>query len=196
MSQSLTAGWGDDFISSPQVAPAQADLGVTQNAVRKCDAMAHHVITRIGQSDLAAMRRMNALFAEVFEDAETYLGAAPDDGYLHAWLSKPHVIVLAAFDGDTLIGGLVAYVLDKFEQARSEVYIYDLAVRETHRREGVATALIVALKPIAQAAGALVIFVQADYVDPPAIALYEKLGMREEVLHFDIPVHDAPSASV
>lgn len=32
------------------------------------------------------------------------------------------------------------------------------------------------------------IYVQADYVDPPAIALYEKLGVREEVLHFDIPV--------
>jgi aminoglycoside 3-N-acetyltransferase I len=28
--------------------------------------------------------------------------------------------------------------------------------------------------------------VQADYVDPPAIALYTKLGRREEVLHFDI----------
>ena len=24
--------------------------------------------------------------------------------------------------------------------------------------------------------------------EPPAIALYEKLGVREEVLHFDIPV--------
>jgi aminoglycoside 3-N-acetyltransferase I len=33
-----------------------------------------------------------------------------------------------------------------------------------------------------------VIFVQADYGDDPAIALYSKLGTREEVLHFDIPV--------
>ena len=32
------------------------------------------------------------------------------------------------------------------------------------------------------------IFVQADYVDPPAIRLYESLGTREEVLHFDIEV--------
>lgn len=30
------------------------------------------------------------------------------------------------------------------------------------------------------------IFVQADTVDEPAVALYEKLGTREEVLHFDI----------
>jgi len=33
-----------------------------------------------------------------------------------------------------------------------------------------------------------VIFVQADLGDAPAIALYTKLGAREDVLHFDIPV--------
>jgi aminoglycoside 3-N-acetyltransferase I len=36
--------------------------------------------------------------------------------------------------------------------------------------------------------GAYVIFVQADLGDEPAIALYAKLGIREEVLHFDIAV--------
>lgn len=34
---------------------------------------------------------------------------------------------------------------------------------------------------------AYVIFVQADKGDAPAIALYTKLGRREDVLHFDIP---------
>jgi aminoglycoside 3-N-acetyltransferase I len=33
-----------------------------------------------------------------------------------------------------------------------------------------------------------VIYVQADYGDDAAVALYEKLGLREEVMHFDIPV--------
>jgi len=40
---------------------------------------------------------------------------------------------------------------------------------------------------IAAACGAWTVFVQADYADPPAIALYAKLGQREEVLHFDLP---------
>ena len=36
------------------------------------------------------------------------------------------------------------------------------------------------------------IFVQADtgVEDEPAIALYTKLGVREDVLHFDIAVSD------
>ncbi len=33
---------------------------------------------------------------------------------------------------------------------------------------------------------AYVIFVQADLVDAPAIALYEKLGVMETAHHFDI----------
>jgi aminoglycoside 3-N-acetyltransferase I len=131
---------------------------------------------------------MNAVFADAFEAPETYLGAPPDNAYLTALLGKSHVIALAACDGETVIGGLVAYVLDKFEQARAEVYIYDIAVAETHRRTGVATALIAALKPIARKAGAAVIFVQADDEDPPAIALYDGLGVRAKVLHFDIAV--------
>ncbi len=93
-----------------------------------------------------------------------------------------------ALAADQVVGGLVAYELDKFERARREVYIYDLAVAEEHRRQGVATALIEHLRAIAAARGAWVIYVQADHGDDPAIALYEKLGVREDVLHFDIPV--------
>lgn len=51
-------------------------------------------------------------------------------------------------EGD-VVGGLVAYELAKFEQERSEVYIYDLAVLASHRRQGVATALIAELKSLA-----------------------------------------------
>jgi len=90
--------------------------------------------------------------------------------------------------GDEVVGGLAAYELRKFEQERSEIYIYDLAVASAHRREGIATALIEHLKPIAADRGAYVIFVQADLGDEPAIALYTKLGTREDVLHFDIRV--------
>ncbi len=87
------------------------------------------------------------------------------------------------------MGGLAAYVLDKFEQQRREIYIYDLAVVKDRRRRGIATGLIEALRGIAAELGAYVIFVQADLTDAPAIALYESLGTKETVHHFDI---DAP----
>nr|AAP04015.1 unknown [Cloning vector pDXM32] len=74
------------------------------------------------------------------------------------------------------------------------IYIYDLAVSGEHRRQGIATALINLLKHEANALGAYVIYVQADYGDDPAVALYTKLGIREEVMHFDI-VHSDSIAS-
>jgi aminoglycoside 3-N-acetyltransferase I len=89
-----------------------------------------------------------------------------------------------------VIGGLAAYELVKFEQERSEIYIYDLAVRAEARRRGIATRLIGELQQIAAKRGAWVIYVQADKgeEDQAAIALYERLGTREEVVHFDIAV--------
>ena len=92
--------------------------------------------------------------------------------------------------GAEVVGGLAAYELPKFERIRREIYIYDLAVAETHRRRGLARGLILELKRIARARGAYVIYVQADLVDAPAIALYESLGTREDVLHFDIAVDE------
>ena len=91
-------------------------------------------------------------------------------------------------DGRAVVGGLAAYDMTKFKQERSEIYIYDPAVAENPRSSGVATALIGALQRVAAERGAWVIFVQADHGDDPAIALYTKLGVREDVLHFDIPV--------
>ena len=151
-------------------------------------------VRRLSNGELGDVRAMNALFADVFEDRASYLDAAPDDAYLERLLAKDEFIALVATSGNEMVGALAAYELVKFEQARSEIYIYDLAVREHWRRRGVATALIEALKPIARSCGAWVIYVQADPPDAPAVALYDKLGVREEVLHFDISPSADPAA--
>ena len=131
-----------------------------------------------------------SFFGEAFNDPASYTGKRPSAKYLRKLLGGDSFIALAAFEGGTVTGALCAYELHKFEQERSEIYIYDLAVAATHRRRGIATALIRALQDIAAVRGAWVIFVQADTQpeDEPAIALYTKLGVREDVLHFDIPV--------
>lgn len=143
-------------------------------------------IERLRSGDIARFRAMNALFGAVFEDPESYGAAPPSDAYVEALLSNETVFPLVAIERGEIVGALVAYELVKFEQARSEIYIYDLAVSETHRRQGVATGLIQRLRQIATERGAWVLYVQADYGDDPAIALYTKLGRREDVMHFDI----------
>jgi len=142
-------------------------------------------IERLGAGDLGAMADANRLFGDVFGE-EGYHGPPPGPDHLRKILLDEKFVALVARIDGVMVGALAGYELVKFEAERSEFYIYDLAVREAYRRRGVATALIEALKPIARVAGGWMIFVQADPVDAPAVALYEKLGVREEVLHFDI----------
>jgi aminoglycoside 3-N-acetyltransferase I len=143
-------------------------------------------VHRLAPGDIARFRALSAMFGKAFDDAESYHAKPPSDAYLEKLLAKDHVIPLVAIVEGEVIGGLVAYELDKFEQERREIYIYDLAVDAAHRRQGVATALIKTLGEIASSRGAWVIYVQADHGDEPAVALYTKLGIREDVMHFDI----------
>ncbi len=162
----------------------------------ECDSMPSPTlpfsIVRLSPQHAPLMERVNTLFGEVFGDDASYCRQRPSAEYLQRLLARDTFVALAALDATTgqPIGALAGYELPKFEQERSEFYIYDLAVAPSHRRQGVATALIEQLKAIAAARGGYVIFVQADTgeEDAAAIALYTKLGVREEVLHFDIAV--------
>jgi len=144
--------------------------------------------TRLAPGDHALYAGMLDLFGEAFAERDTYGARRPGPAYVERLLGNRAFVALVALDGDRVIGALAGYELAKFEQERSEFYIYDLAVAETHRRRGVATDLIAAFRDIAAQAGGWVVFVQADHGDDPAIALYSKLGTREDVLHFDIAV--------
>ena len=140
----------------------------------------------LGPDDLSPMHGMLTMFGVAFGEESTFNDARPDDAYLRRLLGSDTFVAMAALKDGEVVGGLAAYELRKFEQARSEFYLYDLAVSEAHRRQGIATALIGELRRVAAERGAYVVFVQADLVDAPAIALYTRLGVREDVLHFDI----------
>ncbi len=152
-------------------------------------------IHQLAPDDVALMEALLTTFGEAFDEVETYGKNRPSAGYLQRLLGSDYFITLAALKGNEVVGGIAAYELKKFEQERSEIYIYDLAVAAAHRRQGVATALIEELKNLAAARGAYIMFVQADIGDNPAIELYTKLGAREEVLHFDIAVKGGNGAA-
>lgn len=153
---------------------------------------ADYAIHRLGPGEETGYAELMTLFARVFDMPETYTAARPGAAWVAERLDSDDFIALVALRGEAVVGGLAAYVLRKFERERSEIYIYDLAVDAAHRRRGVATALIDETVAIAPSVGAWVVFVQADRGDAPAEALYDGLGTREDVLHFDIAVPGAP----
>ena len=127
-------------------------------------------IQRLTFHDLSLVDALLAVFGEAFNDSDTYTGKKPGPDYLRKLFVGESFIALAALKNDNVVGGIAAYELKKFEQERSEIYIYDLAVLAGHRREGIATALIEELKEIAAARGAYVI----SFRPKPAL----KTGLR------------------
>ena len=146
------------------------------------------IVHQLSSSDVSMMKEMMTMFGDAFEDVDAYTGARPRSAYHASLLESDYFIALAAIKEGAVVGGIAAYELMKFERERSEIYIYDLAVAEAYRRQGIASAMIEKLRSVAAVRGAYVVFVQADLVDEAAIALYTKFGTREDVLHFDIPV--------
>ena len=151
---------------------------------------AGYTLHKLTPDDLPLMDGLLETFGQVFNQMDTYVGHRPPAAYTRRLLARDEFIALVALSGNRVVAGLTAYELVKYEQARSEVYIYDLAVLEAHRRQGIATALIRQLSTLAAGRGAHAVFVQADTgpEDAAAIALYSKLGQQESVLHFDIQV--------
>jgi aminoglycoside 3-N-acetyltransferase I len=151
------------------------------------------VYERLTAQDVPSMRALLDVYAVAFEDPGSYQSRPPSDDYLRKLLGRETFYTVVAKHEGTVVAGLSAYQLEKFEQERSEIYIYDLAVQENFRRQGVARGLIQHLIRLTRDRGAWVIFVQADHGDEPAIRLYESMGVREDVYHFDIAMNLAGS---
>lgn len=138
-----------------------------------------YIVTRLNKDDLTKFRALNELFGDVFDD-KNYREQLPSDEYLIEFLSDERNIVLVAERDEKVIGGAVAYVLPKFEQARKEVYLYDLAVATDRQRLGIGKALMDELRRVAKSIGAYTVFLQADEGDR-AIKFYESLGPDENI---------------
>lgn len=84
------------------------------------------------------MELLLATVGEAFDEVETYTANPLSEEYLRQLLGSDTFIVLVAFKRGEVVGGsITAYELRKFKQARSEIYINDLAVAAEHRRKGV-----------------------------------------------------------
>lgn len=80
-------------------------------------------VRRLGLDDVDALKQLLAVFANVFERPDVYLGSLPRESYLERLLGNSAFIVIVAEIEGHVVGGLAAYVLEKFEQERSEIYI-------------------------------------------------------------------------
>jgi len=98
------------------------------------------------------------------------------DEYMKNLLARTDFHILAAVDKNEVIGGLTAYELVKYKREETEMFLYEIGVAASHRRAGVASALIDRLKRICVEKNIKVMFVLAETKNLPAVKLYEKTG--------------------
>ncbi len=124
----------------------------------------------LGDRDLA--RALFTLMADVFEEDCEDLS----DGYIDRLLGREDFWAIAAFAGDHIIGGVTAHTLVLTRTESSEIFIYDIAVRRDHQRQGVGRRLLAELRAQAAALGIREVFVPADTDDVHALDFYRALG--------------------
>ena len=84
--------------------------------------------------------------------------------------------MLVAFAGCRPVGFVLAHELPRRHGDRSRLFVYEVDVAESHRRRGIATALLTRLGELAAARGIRTAFVLADEDNVPANALYARVG--------------------
>src|SRR5262245_52337251 len=129
-------------------------------------------IVRLTPEDIAVARSTFVMMAAVFEEG----GKPLSDDYLRRLLARDDFFALAAFSEKTPVGGITAHVLPLTRLERSELFIFDVAVRADHQRKGIGRQLVAALRGAAAEIGIHDVFVPADDEDNHALEFYRALG--------------------
>jgi len=139
-------------------------------------------VKKLSQGDVSAFKLLIHLFNVVFEEDESAIGS---DVNLFKLLSNNHFVAMAAFDQYEIAGGLTAYELPMYSADRSEIFVYDLAVKPEYQRRGIGKRLIQHLKEYCFENGINEFFVLAHEEDIHAVEFYRATGGKsEKVVNF------------
>jgi ribosomal protein S18 acetylase RimI-like enzyme len=95
-----------------------------------------------------------------------------------AFLHSPANILLLAYDGDLAVGMATATILLHPDKPPA-LFVNEVGTRESHLRQGVATALMQRLIEIGRARGCEGIWLGTEPDNTAALGLYRKLGGDE-----------------
>lgn len=128
----------------------------------------------------APTRREIDLLAEMFDRYRVHYGEASDVARSASWLeenlSTSRLRAFVAEDGGTLVGFAITMEIPASLRLTHFWQIRDLFVLPTHRRLGVARALLASVRAGAIASGALRLVVQTEEDNDPALRLYADSG--------------------
>ena len=115
---------------------------------------------------------------EVVRALATYDGAGDPE----ALLADSRTLLLVAFEGEHPVGFVLAHELPRRHGERAKLFVYEVDVAESHRRRGIASALLARLAELARERGIRTGFVLTEPGNGPANALYRSAGGATEAV--------------
>jgi ribosomal protein S18 acetylase RimI-like enzyme len=125
-------------------------------------------IERMGPEDLERVMAAGSLF-----------DYPPRPDAVNRFLGDPNHHLLIAYSGD-VPAGFVSGVAVTHPDKGTEMFLYELAVDEAHRRQGIGTTLVEALRDLARERGCYGMWVLTDDDNAAAGATYRKAGGEVE----------------
>ena len=119
--------------------------------------------------------------ALVLASMHLFDNAAKPDAVARFLGDPNHHLLLAIADGKPV--GFVSGVELTHPDKGTEMFLYELAVDERHRRLGIATELVAALRALARKQGCYDMWVLTDHDNDAALGTYRKSGTDEESSH-------------
>ena len=125
-------------------------------------------VRRLGPGDEEAVHAARALFDD-----------APEEQATQRFLAEPTHHLLVAYDDADRPVGFVSGVEITHPDKGTEMFLYELGVDESARRQGVGRTLVQALAALAREQGCYDMWVLADADNEAAQATYTRAGGRE-----------------
>lgn len=126
-----------------------------------------------------AIRLLAAGDEDVVRRLATYDGPGDAEGLL----ADRRALMLVAFDGELPVGFVLAHELPRRHGDRSKLFVYEVDVAPSHRRRGIASALLARLAELARERGIRAGFVLSETDNGPANALYRDAGASTEAVN-------------
>lgn len=100
----------------------------------------------------------------------------PSAAYLFEFLSRVENVLIVAMDGGFPVGYIVAYMLDRIDRNQPMMFLYEVGVAESRRRQGIGKLMIGELKAICREADVMKMWVPTGRSNIAATRLYESTG--------------------
>jgi aminoglycoside 3-N-acetyltransferase I len=144
-------------------------------------------IIKLAKNDLSTFQKLIDLLNEVFDEYHSIAS----DAHLEELLKKSEFHAFAVIANNKVVAGLTAYELQKYYNDKSELYIYDIAVKTEFQNLGIGKKLIQFVKEYCFENGVQTLFVEAHSEEEQAVKFYEStFGVSEKVDHFNFEIEN------